>query len=783
MKNYTSLFLLIFGICTSSFCQTSLCEDALSVTLPFSTTDDTANYGNNYFGNPGNSCGNPNNFLNGNDVVYAYTATFNGSINLFLSTNIDDVGLFVYSNCGEIGQNCLAGTTNQQTTDATISIQAFPVLTGITYYFVISTWAPPETAAYSLNILENSCTNATVNYTVVSDCSISDEFFVEVNISNLGSATSLTIADNLGNPTQNVTAQGVVTFGPYANGTRVLFTVANDQDANCLLTSAPQTQAICAPVNNFCSNATDLAMQISPIDGTTRGATNKNFPSCSSNGASGDVYYSLQVPNGFTLTIGQLSNNYDSVVTAFYGDCTNQIELTCFDDDDLTTFTYFNNTGTSQTFYWVQDGFNDAEGIFTLSWQLSSCVPPDAVYTIVADCQNGEQFLVNANVFNLGSATSVTVFDNQGSGNQTVTQTGSIQFGPYLNNTQVAFTAVNDQDSSCFLASGPVTQEVCPATCTNASVNFDFFLDCGNTEGYFINANITNLGTAASITISENQGSPSQNVTSTGAYQFGPYPSYTTVIFTIADNLNADCVQSYNVQSFSSCPPSNDNCTNAISLNVGSDLASGALITSSIGATLSSELPIPSCGNMLFTFFAKDVWYTAIVPASGNLTIETTGSGGQGFSVLTDSVLQVYSGDCAGLTPVVCDNDGGTDYFSLISLTGRTPGEILYIRAFGAGGSQGSFVISAYDSNLSNIGFDNNRFHMFPNPVKDILYLTYSKRITNVEVYNLLGQQIRPKLINHSQSQIDMSNVSKGTYLIKVTDNDNQVKTIKIIKE
>jgi hypothetical protein len=38
------------------------------------------------------------------------------------------------------------------------------------------------------------------------------------------------------------------------------------------------------------------------------------------------------------------------------------------------------------------------------------------------------------------------------------------------------------------------------------------------------------------------------------------------------------------------------------------------------------------------------------------------------------------------------------------------------------------------------------------------------------------------KSANDNQSQIDMSNLSSGTYLVKVTA-DKQVKTIKIVKE
>jgi hypothetical protein len=83
---------------------------------------------------------------------------------------------------------------------------------------------------------------------------------------------------------------------------------------------------------------------------------------------------------------------------------------------------------------------------------------------------------------------------------------------------------------------------------------------------------------------------------------------------------------------------------------------------------------------------------------------------------------------------------------------------------------------------LATDSFDNKYFSAVPNPVKDVLNLSYNKDISNIAIYNLLGQEMISKAINASQTQIDMSNLATGTYLVKVTA-DSQVKTIKIVKE
>lgn len=229
--------------------------------------------------------------------------------------------------------------------------------------------------------------------------------------------------------------------------------------------------------------------------------------------------------------------------------------------------------------------------------------------------------------------------------------------------------------------------------------------------------------------------------------------------------------------------PANDECSGAIALTPGGVFADNDIDSSNIGATLSAQTPNPTCGAFNFATDGKDVWYSVVVPASGSLTIETstTAVGGAGM----DTVIQVYSGDCNALATVGCDDDGSPETtFGLtrLALTGQTPGATLLLRLFGYNGSTGSFAISAFDASLANSSFDNSSFTYYPNPVKNVLNLSYSQEITNVEVYNLLGQRMSTNTIGANQGQVDMSNLANGTYLVKVTA-DNQVKTIKVIKE
>lgn len=84
---------------------------------------------------------------------------------------------------------------------------------------------------------------------------------------------------------------------------------------------------------------------------------------------------------------------------------------------------------------------------------------------------------------------------------------------------------------------------------------------------------------------------------------------------------------------------------------------------------------------------------------------------------------------------------------------------------------------------LSTVSFDNSNFKFYPNPVKDLLTITYETSISKVSVVNLLGQQLMSKSVNANESQLDLSTLSAGTYLVRITTEDNLEKTIKIVKQ
>jgi gliding motility-associated-like protein len=126
-------------------------------TLPYSSTDNTANYSDNTAieGSPGaTGCGITGNYLNGNDVVYSYTAPANGTISVTMTPTGTNSGVFAYNSCANIGVSCVGGAAG---TTATVRTFNMSVTAGQTYYFVISSLNTTQTVGYTLVIQAVNC--------------------------------------------------------------------------------------------------------------------------------------------------------------------------------------------------------------------------------------------------------------------------------------------------------------------------------------------------------------------------------------------------------------------------------------------------------------------------------------------------------------------------------------------------------------------------------------------------------------------------------------------------
>ena len=90
--------------------------------------------------------------------------------------------------------------------------------------------------------------------------------------------------------------------------------------------------------------------------------------------------------------------------------------------------------------------------------------------------------------------------------------------------------------------------------------------------------------------------------------------------------------------------------------------------------------------------------------------------------------------------------------------------------------------ISPNDPTASIDKLEKYDFSFGPNPTEDFIYLSASKNIGKVEIFNLVGQKSLSTDLRASIGTLDISNLSKGVYIMNVAI-DKNIGTYKLIKQ
>ncbi len=299
-----------------------------------------------------------------------------------------------------------------------------------------------------------TCVNPQVDYEVVSDCLNAPQFFVDVNVTDLGSAGSLTISDNQGN-TSSTSNTGTIQFGPYDNNTDVQITASNNDDANCSSSSGPLTQEYCATTLVDCG--------VGPVSSSY----------CYGNGDTTQFEYvsSDGSPLNLTVDSGLIEAGWDIIIVT---DTDGSILFQGDNGGDLTGLS-FQSSGDTIYFGFQTDGSISCTSSSTyaggIDWTVAcaTCTNPSAEYTVIDDCTNGDQFLIDVNITSMGDAGSLTISDNYSSNTEQTSSTGIVQMGPYPFLTDIIITVSNDQDVNCVINSNPIQLFACPPENDNCS--------------------------------------------------------------------------------------------------------------------------------------------------------------------------------------------------------------------------------------------------------------------------------------------------------------------------
>ncbi len=171
-----------------------------------------------------------------------------------------------------------------------------------------------------------------------------------------------------------------------------------------------------------------------------------------------------------------------------------------------------------------------------------------------------------------------------------------------------------------------------------------------------------------------------------------------------------------------------------------------------------------------------DSWFTVTVPSSGELTISTSGVTGSGAY---DVLIEAYSGTCDNLTYMDCADGNGA--FSDLTMTGLTPGDVLYFKTWHYfNQNYGPYAVCAFDP-FDDAGVNELEglisMDVYPNPATNNVSIQVTLETSSdlsLTLSNTLGQTIFTQQIPNTQSleySFDVSNLPAGAYLITLQGN------------
>jgi len=224
-------------------------------------------------------------------------------------------------------------------------------------------------------------------------------------------------------------------------------------------------------------------------------------------------------------------------------------------------------------------------------------------------------------------------------------------------------------------------------------------------------------------------------------------------------SLNVDCLP---------VPPPNDMIANAIDVDeVGFPYTDPAVPMPA--ATIEDGSPTGCNING-----AKGVWYNFVSAGDGEVT--ATIDSPAGASVVTFFEAPDENASETDLTLV---NQNTNQCLPGTSSTISTiAGQVYYVFVVNTGGTTDITIDG------TNLGTEDNiieGFSYYPNPADNMLVVRAMDTIENVAIYNILGQKVVDQTIGNVTTELDISALSTGTYIMKVSVN-GEIGTYKVIK-
>lgn len=289
------------------------------------------------------------------------------------------------------------------------------------------------------------CTSPTATFSVVTDCD-SMQYFVDVNITQIGSDPVLDITNNNGALPVVASATGTYTVGPFPAGTTTMVTLENDVNPLCNVSSDPLTNPLC-PTVITCGGA--------PLTDEYCYGPNDSHE------------WAWQSSDGSALMIQFSAGWIESQFTVWD-------HLYIYDGVDVNGMLIYENVAGTTSLAGVEaiagsgniymrmtsDGSGQCNGTTQPKWEWSvgcmDCTSPSATYSIVEDCMH-HSFQVAVNIEDLGNGASARIANSYTTDTLTNIPLGIYLVGPFPMDSTVSLTVLHESNDLCRIYSPEFT--------------------------------------------------------------------------------------------------------------------------------------------------------------------------------------------------------------------------------------------------------------------------------------------------------------------------------------
>ena len=372
----------------------------------------------------------------------------------------------VTSNLGPVGSANLSTVGNYYAVDvfaATGTIYMELISNGTTHCSSSSVYDPFDWEVVCLD-----CSLPQAQYFIMEDCQ-QGEFEIDLNINSTGDGSNVTVeyTVNGGAPIQEPpVGTGTTTIGPFPIGSTVNVILRHESNSLCDLhlgditdTGVCPTFVICgAPplVETYCYGANEFTTWTYQAagPGTLRLFFDRGTIQSS-------AFDELRIHDG-TNSGDPLLFLHDQTVTSNLGPIGSAINSTVGNYYVVDVFAstgqiYMELITSSATQCSTTSTYDPWE------WQVVclDCSMPIATAEVVQDCANDE-YSVEVDLTSLGSATMVTITNDQQIAPIDATAPGLYSVGPINSGTPVMITLIHDMDSLCNYHFDPIVNPICP---------------------------------------------------------------------------------------------------------------------------------------------------------------------------------------------------------------------------------------------------------------------------------------------------------------------------------